>query len=195
MEQLWPKYTWHLDQPNTVFLTFDDGPHPSITPQILALLRAYKATATFFCIGKNVTLYPQTFQDIIKEGHTIGNHTHNHKNGWSTPNKTYLKNVLQASQHINSNLFRPPYGRIKNRQAHYLMRKGYKIVMWSLLTGDFDTQIDGPTCYNNIIQNLKSGDIIVFHDSEKAYERMHYALPLFLQYCLDHNIEVRSLPF
>lgn len=195
MEKLWPQYTWKLASAQTIYLTFDDGPHPTITPEVLAILQQHQVSATFFCIGKNVVMYPETFATIQSHGHTIGNHTHNHKNGWYSENKTYLKNVLQASNVIPSKLFRPPYGRIKNKQAQYLIRKGYKIVMWSLLTGDFDIKATPETCFQNIVQNIKAGDIVVFHDSEKAYDRMIYALPKFLAYCKEQNWEVKHLPF
>lgn len=194
LQNLWPKYTWSIKNSSKIYLTFDDGPHPTITLEVIKLLEAYNAKATFFCIGKNVVQNPEIYKVLIAKGHAIGNHTYDHKNGWYTENKIYLKNVLKANEIINSNLFRPPYGRIKNKQANFLIKRGYRIIMWSLLSGDFDINIDGATCYNNIISNLKPGDIIVFHDSEKAYERMIYALPRLLEYCKENNIEMSTLP-
>lgn len=166
-----------------VYLTFDDGPHPTATPFVLEQLKKYEAKATFFCLGKNVVEYPKIYEDILQDGHTVGNHTHNHLKGWKTKTKEYIEDVVQAKQFINSALFRPPYGRIKRMQANQLHQLGFRIIMWSLLSGDFDTDISRERCLENVVFYLKPGDIVVFHDSEKAWERMSYVLPRVLEHC------------
>jgi len=186
---------WHIDDDKGVYITFDDGPHPSITPFVLAELKKVNAKATFFCIGKNVEKYPEIFNQIIEEGHTVGNHTQNHKNGWNTSNVVYFRDILSASNKINSNLFRPPYGRIKFSQGTGIQRliPNIKIVMWDVLSGDFDEEITAEECLNNVTQNTKAGSIIVFHDSEKAFERLEYALPNFLAHCQKQKWEMKAL--
>lgn len=168
----------------TIFLTFDDGPHPAITSFVLDELKMHNAKATFFCIGKNVVAHPEVFSRIIAEGHATGNHTHNHLNGWKTPDEDYLQNIAEAKKYINSNLFRPPYGRIKKSQLHLLSSANYQLstIMWSVLSGDFDTKISPEKCLKNVLQNTEAGSIVVFHDSEKAEERLRYALPKVLSY-------------
>ena len=168
----------------TIYLTFDDGPHPQITPFVLDELDKFGAKATFFCIGKNVAEHPGVYKRILEQGHAVGNHTHNHLNGWKTPNAKYLQNILEARNLIDSPLFRPPYGRITSQQKKKLqhLNEPFKIVMWSVLSGDFDTNITPEKCLNNVLKNTKSGSVIVFHDSEKAFERLRYTLPAVLKY-------------
>lgn len=174
------------------FLTFDDGPHPTITPFVLACLKRFNAKGTFFCIGKNVTRYPHVYQQIINEGHTVANHTYNHLNGWKTGDTTYLKNVIMAQQVIESSLFRPPYGRITKSQASELAPV-FKIIMWSVLSGDFDNSISPQRCFDNVVANVKAGSIIVFHDSEKAFPRLEFALPRVLEYYKKRNFSMNKL--
>ncbi len=180
----------------SVYLTFDDGPHPTATSYILDQLAKYDAKATFFCIGKNVQAHQQQYNKIIAAGHAVGNHTHNHMNGWHTKTAIYLKNILQASQHINSHIFRPPYGRIKRSQANRLLasHKQWKIYMWDVLSGDFDINITPEKCLQNVLDNIEPGSIVVFHDSDKAWERMSYALPHVLEYCKQQNWKMKALP-
>jgi peptidoglycan/xylan/chitin deacetylase (PgdA/CDA1 family) len=168
----------------TIYLTFDDGPHPQITQFVLDELNKFDAKATFFCIGKNVVQHPGVFKSILEQGHAVGNHTYNHLDGWKTPNAKYLQNILEARNFINSPLFRPPYGRITSNQKKYLMQleMPMKVVMWSVLSGDFDVNITPEQCCKNVLNNTKSGSVVVFHDSEKAFERLEYALPLVLKY-------------
>jgi peptidoglycan/xylan/chitin deacetylase (PgdA/CDA1 family) len=182
-----------LPEEPAVYLTFDDGPHPIATPFVLDYLAKYEAKATFFCIGKNVVEYPEIYHRILNEGHAVGNHTHNHLNGWHTKSDIYIENTQQAAQYINSNLFRPPYGRIKKIQAGKLHEMGYSIVMWSLLSGDFDIKISPERCLENVVFNLKPGDIVVFHDSQKAWERMNYVLPRVLEHCKKNKWSVKAL--
>lgn len=178
-----------------VYLTFDDGPHATATPFVLDQLKAFKAKATFFCIGKNVASEPELYRRIIAEGHATGNHTQHHLNGWKTSTMEYIKNIQEADKLIDSRLFRPPYGRIKRRQVSALCKESSpkKIIMWDVLSADFDTQITPQTCLNNVLQNISPGSIIVFHDSAKAWERMSYALPRILQYCNDRSWDCRSI--
>ena len=181
---IYPAYAWNMPAgQKKLYLSFDDGPHPTATPFVLDTLKKYQAKASFFCIGKNVAAYPGLYKRILLEGHAVGNHTHNHLNGWKTDDATYLANIVEASQYIDSKLFRPPYGRITRFQARQVReRLGLQVVMWSVLSGDFDRQLDPLKCYSNVQKNAADGSIIVFHDSEKAFERMTYALPGVLEY-------------
>jgi peptidoglycan/xylan/chitin deacetylase (PgdA/CDA1 family) len=167
----------------TVYLTFDDGPHPVATPFVLDQLKQFNLKATFFCIGKNVIEYPHIYQRILDEGHAVGNHTHRHLNGWKVPATQYLESVHEAARYINSKCFRPPYGRITGREARALTELGYKIYMWDVLSADFDTKITPEQCWQNVALYLQPGAILVFHDSAKAWERMQYALPRTLEFC------------
>jgi len=176
---------WEMPEtPKAIYLTFDDGPHPQITPFVLDELDKFGAKATFFCIGKNVAEHPGVYKRILEQGHTAGNHTHNHLNGWKTPNAKYLQNILEARNFIDSPLFRPPYGRMTSQQKKKLqhLNEPFKIVMWSVLSGDFDTNITPEKCLDNVLKSTKSGSVIVFHDSEKAFERLRYTLPAVLKY-------------
>ena len=172
-------FTWRFSTyKKELYLTFDDGPIPVVTEFVLDILKKHQIKATFFCVGENVVKYPKIYNRIIKEGHQVGNHTYNHLNGWKTDKDKYIKNVLLAEQHIvtNPKFFRPPYGKITKSQANVLRKNGFKIIMWSLLSGDFDTTISAEKCYRNVIQNVSSGDIIVFHDNIKSYEKLQQIL-------------------
>lgn len=177
-----PKFLWHKEENDAIYITFDDGPHPEATIFALDQLQRYEAKATFFCIGNNVRLHKSIYNQILAQGHTIGNHTNNHINGWKNTIKNYVIDVHKAKQVIDTPLFRPPYGRIRPLQAKQLIQQGYTIVMWSLLSGDFDTNITPEECWENVRKNVKAGDIIVFHDSTKAYPRMKYALVELLKF-------------
>lgn len=167
-----------------LFLSFDDGPHPEHTPFVLDELKKYNAKASFFCIGKNVLSYPEIYKRIIEEGHTVGNHTNDHLNGSKTTDARYLENIKLAKQYIDSQLFRPPYGKISGFLVKQLLSPvyGLKTIMWTVLSGDFDVKISKEQCLQNVILNADPGSIVVFHDSEKASERMKYALPKVLEY-------------
>jgi peptidoglycan/xylan/chitin deacetylase (PgdA/CDA1 family) len=171
------KFLWHKPGNNNVYLTFDDGPTPIITEKVLNILEKKQVKATFFCLGRNIDKNPQIYNDIITKGHSVGNHTYSHLNGWKTKYKEYINDVDLASNQIKSKLFRPPYGKIKPFQLLNLSKK-YKIVMWDVLSGDFSKNIDKETCLNNVVNYASDGSIIVFHDSIKASENMLYALPL-----------------
>jgi peptidoglycan/xylan/chitin deacetylase (PgdA/CDA1 family) len=167
-----------------LYLSFDDGPHPVATPFVLDQLEKFQVKATFFCIGKNVAAEPNIYRRILESGHKVGNHTHNHLNGWKCQDKEYFANIQQAAQYIDSDLFRPPYGRIKKFQLSHLSHDpfNYKVVMWDVLSGDFDQAITGDHCAENVIMNVREGSIIIFHDSAKAFDRMKIALPKVLNY-------------
>jgi peptidoglycan/xylan/chitin deacetylase (PgdA/CDA1 family) len=184
LRKLYPSYTWQIPSAEkNIYLTFDDGPHPTATSFALDQLKQFNAKATFFCIGKNVVEHPHIYQRIIEEGHSVGNHTNNHLNGWKNDDEIYFNNIQLAETQIQSKLFRPPYGRIKLSQAKWLQKnKSFNIIMWSILSGDFDTDLSPEKCLSNIINNTKAGNIIVMHDSEKAWKRMEYALPATLDY-------------
>jgi peptidoglycan-N-acetylglucosamine deacetylase len=176
----------------TVFLTFDDGPIPEVTPQILHILAKYNAKATFFCLGKNVEKNPEIFESIKKVGHSAGNHSFDHKNGWKTQNQNYFDNIEKAGKLIKSNLFRPPYGKIKPSQIKFIKSR-YRIVLWDVLSGDFDPDISKEKCAKNILKNVKPGSIIVFHDSLKAKEKVLYALPVILEELSDNGYKFESI--
>jgi peptidoglycan-N-acetylglucosamine deacetylase len=202
IKKILSNYVWDIpNAENKIYLTFDDGPTPEITEWVLEELKKYNAKATFFCIGDNVEKYPEIFKKIINEGHSIGNHTFNHLNGWRTSTAEYLENVNlcessilnlksnpsvseRAKQILNlkSAIFRPPYGKIKLSQSRKLRQLGYKIIMWDVLSADFDSSISKEKCLDNVIKYTKSGSIIVFHDSTKAFPNLEYTLPKALKY-------------
>jgi len=204
-KSLFPDLVWDLpSKEKVIYLTFDDGPTPLITNWALDVLKQYDAKATFFCIGKNVDEHPSIFKRILTENHSIGNHTHNHLKGWKTKTANYLANVDEAQRTINSqiinqqstitNLFRPPYGQIKPKQAKQLMHLGYKIIMWKVLSVDWDASVSNKKCLENIINNTVSGDIVVFHDSIKAANNMQYTLPKVLEYFNKKGFEFKRIP-
>ena len=180
--RIFSNYTWRFSSTKKeIYLTFDDGPTPEVTNFVLSELKKHNAKATFFCIGKNVEQYPNIFKKIITEGHSIGNHTQNHLNGWKQNTSSYIEDIKTASKFIESNLFRPPYGKIKSFQTKKLLKKGYKIIMWDVLSADFDTSISKEECLHNVLKNTTSGSVIVFHDSVKAGEKLRFVLPEVLR--------------
>jgi peptidoglycan-N-acetylglucosamine deacetylase len=190
LKKLYPRCVWDIHTKEKVlYLTFDDGPHPVATPFILQTLQQYSAHATFFCIGKNVAEHMAIYRNIIDAGHRVGNHTFNHLNGWKVSDEQYMQNILEAGKYIDSNLFRPPYGRITRFQVKLLsgirnspVNKNFRIIMWDVLSGDFDQSLDGDMCAQNVIRNARSGSVVVFHDSEKAFSRIREALPKTLDF-------------
>lgn len=183
---MFPKnLTWEIPaKEKTIYLTFDDGPHPVATPFVLDELKKYNAKATFFCIGKNVAAYPHIYKRILIEGHRVGNHTHNHLNGRKTDNKVWLDNVKEAAKWIDSDLVRPPYGKIRAFQAKLLREANppYMIIMWNVLSADFDRSITPEKCFSHVKKKTNPGSIIVFHDSEKAFPNMRFALTESLKF-------------
>jgi peptidoglycan/xylan/chitin deacetylase (PgdA/CDA1 family) len=184
---IFPNYNWNIpNDEQKVFLTFDDGPTPEITEWVLEQLKKYNAKATFFCIGNNIEKYPEIFQKTIAEGHAIGNHTFDHLNGWKTTTEVYIENVklyeTQNPKLVTRNLFRPPYGKIKHSQSKILRKLGYKIIMWDVLSRDYDQSISATQCLENVLSNIETGSIIVFHDSVKAEHNLKYVLPKTLEF-------------
>ena len=198
VKKIFPNYVWDIpNNENKVFLTFDDGPIPEITEWTLEQLKKYDAKATFFCIGNNIEKYPEIFNNIITQGHALGNHTFNHLNGWKNSTEDYIENVKLCQSQITNpkshpsdselaqqilNLFRPPYGKIKPSQSRILRKLGYKIIMWDILSYDFDQTITPEKCLDNVLKNVVNGSIIVFHDNVKAEQNLKYALPKTLAF-------------
>lgn len=199
---LFPKMVWEIKGTGkTVYLTFDDGPIPEVTEWVLAELKKYNAKATFFCIGDNIRKNPSVFKQLAADGHSVGNHTFNHLNGWKTTLSEYLNNVelceKQLQEHFAINLtkklFRPPYGKIALAQARHLRKRGFKIIMWDIIAFDFDREVSKEKCLDNVIQNIKPGSIVVFHDSIKASENMKYALPRTLRFLNDNGYKCAAI--
>ncbi len=184
LQKLFPKMVWKIKtNEKKIYLSFDDGPHPEHTIFVLDELKKYNAKATFFCIGNNVRLFSDVYKRIIDEGHSVGNHTYQHLNGKKTKDAVYIKDVVDAAKYIDSTLFRPPYGQIKKFQSKLLRKiaKPYKIIMWTVLSGDFDVKITKEKCLENVLFKTTNGSIVVFHDSEKAATKMKYSLPKLLK--------------
>ncbi|HVF97136.1 MAG TPA: polysaccharide deacetylase family protein [Flavisolibacter sp.] len=186
-KRLFPSYIWRMPvTEKIVYLTFDDGPHPIITPWVVNELAKYDAVATFFCIGANVVKHPDVYRLLLEAGHSVGNHTYQHLNGWKTDTGFYLNDVADAAKLISSNLFRPPYGKIKPAQATGLSgamgNAKLKLIMWDVLSADFDISLLPRQCAMNVIKNVSPGSIIVFHDSEKAFKNLEGALPAVLKH-------------
>lgn len=193
-ERLYSDKTWSFScQETAVYLTFDDGPTPEVTEWVLDKLHEFQAKATFFCVGNNVKKHPQLFERIQQEGHAFGNHTMNHKNGWKTDVQDYLNDVEQANEHIPTTLFRPPYGKLK-RQQHKTIVQNHAVIMWSFLTYDFDPKADMQCAFEKFKKSFKSGDIIVLHDSVKAFNQMKLFLELILQWGIKNKVHFKAIP-
>jgi len=189
LQWLYPTLTWHRSRSEKrLYLTFDDGPIPDVTPQILNTLKNYQIKATFFCVGENIKKHPDLFHRVLENGHRIGNHTYHHLNGWHTPTDTYLADISRCEQLTRSNLFRPPYGR-GTRTQYARLRQQYEIIMWDVLSGDFDQQLSPDRCLANVIRHARNGSIVVFHDNVKAIPRVTYALPRAIEYWLDKGYQ------
>ncbi|MGV9003069.1 polysaccharide deacetylase family protein [Flavobacterium sp.] len=200
MKLLFPKYIWTIKtSEKKVFLTFDDGPTPEITHWVLEQLKEYNFKATFFCIGDNIQKHPSAFDQILSNQHSIGNHTFNHLNGWKTNTQTYIDNVslcqaqMANHQSVGSTLFRPPYGKIKPSQARRLRNLGFKIIMWDIISYDFDNSISKEECLENVLKNIENGSIIVFHDSHKAWKNIEYALPMTLKFLKEKGFSCEKI--
>lgn len=211
----YPSLTWNKSRSEKViYLTFDDGPIPIVTDFVLETLKNYNAKATFFCIGDNIKKHPEIFERLKNAGHAIGNHTFNHLRGWDTEDEIYFENFKKCQALTQSNLFRPPYGRIKKSQIEQVMsydlgvtslniqpynsqalthNSQMQIVMWDVLSGDFDVNLSPEKCFQNVIKHTKNGSIVVFHDSLKAFERLKYALPKVLEHFSTLGFECRTL--
>lgn len=189
------RYTWRIPESSdrkTVYLTFDDGPVPQHTGFVLDVLKAYNAFATFFCIGENAARHPELTARIVESGHSLGNHTYYHLNGWKTPLREYLADIEKASIVIPSKLFRPPYGRINMKQGRRLL-ENYRLIMWDVLSYDFETSISPDRCYKNVTRYTRPGSIVVFHDSAKAAPNLEKTLPAYLDFLKNEGYECRAL--
>ncbi len=198
LKRIYRSYLWSIDsREKDIYLSFDDGPHPVATAFVLDELKKYDARASFFCIGKNVLAQPELYKRIVDEGHAVGNHTQNHLNGWKTKDDVYLADVKEAAKYIDSVLFRPPYGRITSFQARHikdaLKNDNAKIVMWDVISGDFDQTLSAEQCLQNIILNAGPGSIIVLHDSEKAFARLEKFLPLMLEFFKKNGFRFKKI--
>ena len=196
LKKLYPERVWNIKSAKkTLYLTFDDGPHPEVTIFVLEQLKKYNAKATFFCIGKNVKENFPVYEQIISEQHKPGNHTFHHLNGWKTNDKKFLEDIAEAAKIIDSNLFRPPYGRITRFQSRAVSggKLHLKTIMWDVLSGDFDPSVTGENCYLNVVNNAEAGSIIVFHDSTKAFPALKYALPRILEYYSEKEYQFKTL--
>lgn len=192
---IFPELIWDYrkNDEKRIYLTFDDGPNPGTTPWILDTLKYYNAKATFFCVGANVEKNEELYQNILNQGHKSGNHSNNHLNGWKTKTSLYLKDVEECANKVKSNLFRPPYGKIRLKQKNLLLKQNYKIVMWDIIAGDFDENIHPETCLKNITNFGKEGSIIVLHDSVKAWKNLEYVLPKVLKHYSDLGYSFNAL--
>ena len=203
MRAMYPDFLWRVKtDEKVIYLTFDDGPIPEITEFVLETLENYQAQATFFCIGNNIEKHPNIFQQIVNQGHTVGNHTYNHLKGWNTEDEIYIENFNKCEKIIEENLipnpynlipkFRPPYGRIKKSQAHEIL-KTHEIIMWDVLSGDYDQSISKEMVLKKSIQYSEEGSIVLFHDSIKASKNMTYALPRFLEHFSNEGFTFKKL--
>ena len=189
LKKLYPKAVWRKDAAQKkIYLTFDDGPIPSITSWVLDVLKKENIKATFFCVGENVIKHPEIYLRILNEKHRVGNHTFNHLNGWNTHSTQYIQNIEKCREAVISDLFRPPYGKLKNTQ-YAQVRTRYSIIMWDVLSGDYDVKTSPEKCFKNVVDNFRNGSIIVFHDSYKAQKNMEYALPRFIEYAKEEGFE------
>lgn len=189
-----PEAIFDVEGRDSVYLTFDDGPVPEVTPFVLDELSRYQAKGTFFMVGENVIKYPELYQQVLDQGHQSGNHTYHHLKGTDTALEVYLEDIDKTNQLIGSAYFRPPYGKITRAQARFVKESGYKMVMWSLLSGDFDTGITPEKCLKNVLDHIRPGDVVVFHDSIKAAKNLRYVLPLVLAFCQEKGWKMKALP-
>ena len=193
IKKYYSNFIWKIPTAEKIiYLTFDDGPTSEITEWTLATLKTFNAKATFFCVGSNVAKHPEIFQQIISEGHAVGNHTYHHLSGWNSNNEDYLRNIKKCEEVVTSNLFRPPYGRIKKSQ-YELIKDDYKVIMWDVLSGDFDPKTSPKKCLSNVINNTTEGAIIVFHDSMKATDNLKHTLPKVLAHFTEQGYRFDKL--
>ncbi len=193
LPKLFPCFTWSMkDKSDKVFLTFDDGPVPGVTRWVLSTLKQFNAKATFFCLGKNVKNNPDLYSEIIENGHSVGNHTFNHLKGWTSTAEEYTDDIKMAEEVIESRIFRPPYGKISPAQVA-LVRKKFNIIMWDVLTRDYDYKLTGEECLNNATTYIQPGSIVGFHDSYKAEKNLKYALPRTLEHIYNSGLKLSVL--
>lgn len=190
---LYPQLTWHRSREKAVlYLTFDDGPIPIVTPEILKILRKYNVKATFFCVGENISKYPAIFEQVLKDGHAVGNHTFHHLKGWKTSKEHYLADIAKCQAYTKSKLFRPPYGR-GTRAQYNVLKERFEIIMWDVMSGDFDLTTSPQKCLKQTIKHARNGSIIVFHDNPKAEVRVLHALPRAIEHWLAKGYQFATL--
>ena len=189
---MFPGVIWSIDDPEGIYLTFDDGPTPGVTEWILHTLDRYDAKATFFVLGKNVELYPDLYQMILDRGHKIGNHTYSHQKGWRMSLERYIEDVDLAGDMVHTELFRPPYAQITRAQLHAVSQR-YRVVMWNVLSRDYNRKLSPKKCLRGTIKGLRGGDIISLHDSAKAFRNMSYVLPQLLRRAHEMGLECKIL--
>ena len=189
---MFPDLIWQIEDERGVYLTFDDGPTPGITEWILAMLKRYDAKATFFVLGKNVEMYPDLYAKILADGHRVGNHTYSHQKGVLMSLERYLEDVDFASSLVQSDLFRPPYARVTPSQLR-AVAKHYKVVMWSIISRDYNRKLTGEMCLRGVLPHIKAGAIILFHDSEKSFANMSYALPKTLVRIAELGLKCKAI--
>lgn len=193
LRNLYPKALWRLNTiEKRVVLTFDDGPIPEVTPWVLDILAKYNVKATFFMVGENIQKYPDVYKRVCEEGHSIGNHTFNHLKAWSTNKDVYFTNIAISSRNTPTKLFRPPYGQLYPWYIKELMRDFDKIVLWDVLSRDYDKSLSPEAVFNNVKNNVRAGSIVVFHDSVKSFTNLKYALPATIEYlqALNYKFEI-----
>lgn len=199
LPKLFKNYTWKVNTTEPIiYLTFDDGPDPKPTRFVLDTLLQYHAKATFFCVGENIQKHRKIAQEIINQGHVLANHTMNHLKGWQTSHDDYVKNTNKCQETLEeystSSLFRPPYGRITKRQTKSLKESGYEIIMWDLISYDYDDKIDINQALKQLIRNSKPGSIVVFHDSSKAWKQLKQMLPKYMHALSNQGYSFESIP-
>ena len=192
IRKLFPYLIWEIEDDNGVYITFDDGPTPEVTEWILATLKQYDAKATFFVLGKNVELYPDLYAKILAEGHAVGNHTYSHQRGVRMSLERYLEDIDFAADFVQSNLFRPPYARTTLAQLRALAQR-YKIVMWSIISRDYSRNITKEQCLQEVLPHIRPGSIILFHDSERTFANMSYALPKTLERIKELGLKCKAI--
>lgn len=192
VRRLMPDLIWEIEDEQGVFLTFDDGPTPGVTEWILAMLERYDAKATFFVLGKNVEMYPDLYQKILDAGHKVGNHTYSHQKGWTMSLERYLEDIDFAGDIVHSELFRPPYARVTPAQMKAVAKR-YKVVMWDIVSRDYNRALSPEGCLRNVTKYLAPGSIVVFHDSEKAFKNMSYALPRTLEFIREKGLKCKII--
>lgn len=199
LPKLFKNYTWKINTTEPIiYLTFDDGPDPKPTRFVLDTLLQYHAKATFFCVGENIQKHRKIAQEIINQGHVLANHTMNHLKGWQTSHDDYVKNTNKCQETLEeystSSLFRPPYGRITKRQTKSLKEAGYEIIMWDLISYDYDDKININQALKQLIRNSKPGSIVVFHDSSKALKQLKIMLPKYMHALNNQGFSFKSIP-
>jgi peptidoglycan/xylan/chitin deacetylase (PgdA/CDA1 family) len=193
--RIFKDFIWHFaGHEKELFLTFDDGPNADVTPWVLETLAKYNAKATFFCTGENVMNNQDIYGRAIDEGHSVGNHSFSHLKGWITSNKDYIDDVKKASEFIDSDLFRPPYGKIKPSQS-FELKKDYYIIMWDVLTRDYDEDVNPEKCLQYVINHSEGGSIILFHDTLKAIKNLRFVLPRVLEHYSENGFTFKAIDF